>query len=69
MGAPINGLYACGDDDYVFCTTTDNKIFLYDKGEEKIIAEYSGSHETSEFNASVRITSDNSAVVSTSEDG
>ena len=69
MGAPINGLYAWGDDDYIFCTTTDNKVLLYDKGEEKIISEYSGHHETSEFNASVRITSDNSAVVTTSEDG
>jgi len=69
VGAPINGLYAWGDDDYVFWTTTDNKIILYDKGEEKIISEYSGHHETSEFNASVRITADNSAVVTTSEDG
>ena len=69
MGAPINGLYACGDDDYVFWTTTNNKIYLYDKGEEKIISEYSGSHDTSEFNASVRVSSDNSSVIWTSEDG
>jgi mitogen-activated protein kinase organizer 1 len=69
IGAPINGLYACGDDDFVFCTTTDNKIFLYDKSEESIIATYSGAHTTSEFKASVRLTTDNSMVLSTSEDG
>jgi hypothetical protein len=45
MGAPINGLYACGDDDYIFVTTTQNKILLYDKAEEKIISEYSGHHQ------------------------
>mmetsp|Transcript_20828 Transcript_20828/g.23160 ORF Transcript_20828/g.23160 Transcript_20828/m.23160 type:complete len:80 (+) Transcript_20828:601-840(+) len=50
-------------------TTTDNKVVLYDKAEESIISEYSGNHQTSEFNASVRVTSDNSAVVTTSEDG
>ena len=69
MGAPINGLYAWGDDDFVFWTTTENKIYLYDKGEEKIISEYTGSHDTSEFNASVRISTDNSSVICTSEDG
>lgn len=47
MGAPISGLHACGDDDYIFVTTTNNKIFLYDKGEEKVISEYSGHHAVS----------------------
>ena len=36
MNAPVNGLYAWGDDDYVICTTTENKIMLYDKAEGKI---------------------------------
>lgn len=53
----------------MFCTTTDNKVLLYDKSEEKIISEYSGDHTSSEFNASVRISSDNSLVMCTSEDG
>lgn len=46
FNAPILGLFACFEDDFIFVSTNESKIYLYDKGKREIVTEFSGNHRT-----------------------